>query len=41
MAWTDYQKAFDKEPHSWIIKYLELLGINDKVITFTKKAMTT
>ena len=41
MAWIDYQKAFDKVPHSWIIKSLELLGINDKVITFTKKAITT
>ena len=41
MAWIDYQKAFDKVPHSWIIKSLELLGIKDKVITFTKKAMTT
>ena len=41
MAWIDYQKAFDRLPHSWIIKSLELLGINDKVITFTKKAMTT
>ena len=41
MVWSDYQKAFDNVPYSWIIKYLELLGINDKVITFTKKAMTT
>ena len=41
MAWIDYQNAFDKEPHRWIIKSLELLRINDKVTTFTKKAMTT
>ena len=41
MVWIDYRKASDKVPHSWIIKSLELLGINDKVITFTKKAMTT
>jgi hypothetical protein len=27
-------------PHSWIIKSLELIGINNKVIAFTKKAMT-
>jgi hypothetical protein len=40
MAWIDYQKAFDRVPHSWIIKSLELIGINNKVITFTKKAMT-
>jgi len=40
MAWIDYQKAFDRVPHSWIIKSLELIGINYKVIAFTKKAMT-
>jgi len=37
MVCTDYQKAFDKVPQSWIIKSLELIGINNKVITFTKK----
>jgi len=39
MAWTDYQKAFDRMPHSWIIKSLEIMGINTKVISFTKKVM--
>jgi len=39
MAWIDYQKAFDKVSHSWIIKSLELIWINNKVIAFTKKAM--
>ena len=32
MAWIDYQKAFDRVPHSWIIKSLELIGINNKFI---------
>jgi hypothetical protein len=40
MAWTDYQKAFDRVPHSWIIKSLELIGINYKVISFNKKVMS-
>jgi len=40
MAWIDYQKVFDKVPHSWIMKSPELIGINNKVIAFTKKAMT-
>ena len=40
MAWIDYQKAFDRVPHSWIIKSLQLIGINNKVIAFTKKTMT-
>jgi hypothetical protein len=39
-AWIDYQKAFDRVPHSWIIKSLELIGINNKIISFTKKIMT-
>jgi len=29
MAWIDYQKAFNRAPHSWIIKFLELIGINN------------
>ena len=40
MTWIDYQKAFDRVPHSWTIKYLELIGINNKVISFTKKVMS-
>jgi hypothetical protein len=40
MVWIGYQKAFDTVPHSWIIKSLELIGINNKVIAFTKKAMS-
>ena len=33
-------KAFDRVPHSWIIKSLELIGINNKVVSFTKKVMS-
>jgi len=40
IAWIDYQKAFDRVPHSWIIKTLELIGLNNKVISFTKKVMS-
>jgi hypothetical protein len=42
MVCIDYQKAFDRVPHSWIIKSLELIGItsNNKVILFTKKVMS-
>jgi hypothetical protein len=39
MAWIEYQKAFDRVQHSWIIKCLELIGINNKAIAFTNKAM--
>ena len=40
VAWIDYQKAFDRVPHSWIIKSLELIGINNKVISFIKKVLS-
>ena len=40
MAWIDCEKAFGRVPHSWIIKSLELIGIYNKVITFTKKVMS-
>jgi hypothetical protein len=39
LAWIDYQKAFDRVPHSWIIKSLEIIGINTKVRSITKKVM--
>jgi hypothetical protein len=39
VARIDHQKAFDRVPHSWIIKSLELTGINNKIISFTKKIM--
>ena len=37
---TDHQKAVDSVPHSWIIKSLNLIGINNKIIYFTKKAIS-
>jgi hypothetical protein len=40
MYGTDCQKAFDSVPHSWIIKSLEVIGINNKIIFFTKKTIS-
>ena len=40
MAWIDYEKAFDRVPHSWIIKSIELIGFNNKIISYTKKIIT-
>jgi len=37
-AWIDYQKALDSAAHSWINKSLVLIGINNEIIYFTKKA---
>ena len=27
-AWTDYQKAFDSVPHSWVETLIESVGMN-------------
>ena len=40
MAWVDQQKACDSVPHRWIIKSLGLTGINNKILSFTKKIMS-
>jgi hypothetical protein len=39
MPWIYYQKAFYRVLHSWIIKSLEMIGINTNVILFTKNVM--
>jgi len=39
MSWIDNQKSFDRVPHSLVIKSLDLNGIKNKVISFTKKVM--
>jgi hypothetical protein len=40
MAWVEFQKVFNGVPHSRIIKSIELIGISNKIISFTKKAMS-
>jgi len=40
LSWVAYQKALGRVPHSWIIKSLELSGMNNKVVSFTKKVMS-
>jgi hypothetical protein len=39
MTWIDYKKAFDNVPHSWTEKYIELIGVNDKIVKFCKLSM--
>ena len=31
VAWTDYKKAFDSLPHSWIAKSLQMLCISNNI----------
>jgi hypothetical protein len=40
MACMYYHKTFDRVSHSWIIKSLELVGINNNIIPFTNKTMS-
>ena len=39
MAWIDYKKAYDMEPHSWILKCLELIGSAKSIITTISNSM--
>jgi hypothetical protein len=39
VALIDYQKAFDSVPHSCIEKSIELIGVNNKTIKFSKFCM--
>ena len=41
MAWIDYKKAYYMVPQSWIIYYLKMYKISDKVINFIEKTMKT
>jgi len=39
MAWIDFRKAFDSVPHDWIIKCLQLYGVNSQVQQFLFHSM--
>jgi hypothetical protein len=39
MAWIDYEKTFDRVPHSWIEKAMELIGVNNNIFKFCKLSM--
>ena len=41
MAWIDYKKAYDMDPHSWIINSLKMYKISHEVINFIDKTMKT
>jgi hypothetical protein len=40
MCGTDRLSAFDSVLHSWIIKFVEMIGINNKIISSTKKTVS-
>ena len=39
IAWIDYKKAFDKIPHTCLIKSLEVHGFDDNTINFFKEGI--
>ena len=41
MAWTDYKKAYDMVPQSWILHCLKTYKISHVVINFIEKTMQT
>ena len=38
-VWIDYKKAFDRVPHSWIIKCLKMFKVNPTVVNFIIASM--
>ena len=40
MTWTDYRKAYDSVPHSWILKTLQLYRFNEKFIKLMETSMS-
>ena len=39
IAWIDYNKAYEIEPHNWTSKSLEMSGIANNVQNFLKSCM--
>ena len=39
MVWLDYNKAYDMVPHSWIIHFLETVGINEMIQRLLAESM--
>jgi len=39
MVWIDFRKAFDSVPHDWIIKCLQLYGVNSQIQQFLFHSM--
>lgn len=39
LIWIDYKKAYDSVPHDWIIKSLEMIGANEKLVNICTRVM--
>ena len=38
MAWIDYKKAYDMNPHSWILESLALVQVSKNIVEFIRKS---
>ena len=41
MGWVDYKKAFDMVPHSWLLKFLDMFKIAEKIKRVLCNSMNT
>ena len=41
MGWLDVKKAFDSVPHDWILQFLRLFGVHDKIVNSLKLQCAT
>jgi len=39
IAWIDYQKAFDRDPHGWLEVLIAFVGVSSKIFIFCKLFM--
>ena len=39
MAWTDYRKAYDMVPYSWILECRRMVGVAQNIITLIENSM--
>ena len=39
MAWIDFRKAYDTVSHSWMIKWLELVGAAKNIVDLLEETM--
>ena len=39
VPWTDYKKAYDMVPHSWIVECLGMVGVSEQIQLFLSESM--
>lgn len=39
VSWIDFKEAFDPLPYDWIIKCLDIIGVNKNMRSFVQKSM--